>query len=68
MAGIIYAFVITSRNRYADQYEQYAIADALSKSYNQTLNETLTDTTAITGTLGFVILIFVVFYFFLSFF
>ena len=68
MAGIIYAFVITSRNRYSDQYEQYAVADALSKSYNQTLNETLTDTTAITGTLGFVILIFVVFYFFLSFF
>lgn len=29
IAGIIYAFVITSRNRYADQYEEYMIGEAL---------------------------------------
>ena len=68
MAGIIYAFVITARNRYADQYEEYAVADALSKSYNKTLTQTITDTSAIVGTLGFVILLFVVFYFVFSFF
>ena len=66
MAGIIYAFVITSRNRYADQYEEYRINKALSESYNQTLATTITDTSAIIGTCGFVILIFVVFFLVLS--
>lgn len=68
MAGIIYAFVITSRNRYADQYEEYRIAKALSDTNNQTLDATLTDTSAILGTCGFVSLLILVFYLFLSFF
>lgn len=32
MAGIIYAFVITSRNRYADQYEKWEITYLKSKT------------------------------------
>jgi uncharacterized membrane protein YqaE (UPF0057 family) len=34
LIGIIYAFVITMRNRYADQYEDNAARDALSKNPN----------------------------------
>jgi uncharacterized membrane protein YqaE (UPF0057 family) len=62
MAGIIYAFVLTSRNRYADQYEAHAIAEALGDSNNQTLDETLTDSTALIGTCGFVIVLGIIFY------
>jgi uncharacterized membrane protein YqaE (UPF0057 family) len=68
MAGIIYAFVITSRNRYADQYEEYDIATALKDSNNQLLKDTLTDSTALIGTCGFVIVLGVMFYFIFSFF
>jgi len=68
MAGIIYAFVITARNRYADQYEDKAVADALSNSDNETIQSTITDSTALVGTCGFVILLGVVLFLFLSFF
>ena len=68
LAGIIYAFVITSRNRYADQYEAYRIAKALSDNNNQTLKEVVTDTSALIGTCGFITLFGLVMYFFLSFF
>jgi uncharacterized membrane protein YqaE (UPF0057 family) len=68
MAGIVYAFVLTSRNRYADQYEAQNIKEALAQSDNETLASAITDTTALTGTCGFVLLMGLVFYFLLSFF
>jgi uncharacterized membrane protein YqaE (UPF0057 family) len=68
MAGIIYAFVLTARNRYADQYEAQNIRDALAQSSNQTLEEAVTDTSALFGTLGFFSLLGFVFYMMLSFF
>jgi uncharacterized membrane protein YqaE (UPF0057 family) len=66
MAGIIYAFVITARNRYADQYEDKAILDAKSNS-DESIS-TIEDHTAFYGTCGFFILLLVVFYIFLGFF
>jgi uncharacterized membrane protein YqaE (UPF0057 family) len=68
MAGIIYAFVLTSRNRYADQYEAKNIKDALAQTDNETLEEAIEDSTALFGTCGFTLLIGLVFYFLLSFF
>ena len=67
MAGIIYAFVITARNRYADQYEEYELLKARNDPNNQTLQETITDSSALLGTCGFVILFIGVIFFFLSF-
>ena len=68
MAGIVYAFVITARNRYSDQYEAKRISDAMADNKNQTPGAFVSDSNALFGTCGFVILIGVVFYFFLSFF
>ena len=68
MAGIIYAFVITARNRYSDQYEAKSISDALSDNHNQNVKSFAYDSNAMLGTCGFVILFVLVFYFFLSFF
>jgi len=68
LAGIIYAFIITSRNRYADQYEEYIIAKALSDNNNKTLKAVVTDTSALLGTCGFLGLFGLVMYLFLSFF
>ena len=68
MAGIVYAFVLTSRNRYADQYEAKNIKDALAQTDNETLEEAIEDSTALFGTCGFTLLIGLVFYFLLSFF
>lgn len=60
MAGIIYAFVITARNRYADQYEAYEIKKAMNDSNNQSLQDVVSDSSALMGTCGFVILFLVV--------
>jgi len=65
LAGIIYAVVITSRNRYADQYENKRIMDELSKSDNQTLAEAVTDSTALLGTCGVMILLLIIIYLFI---
>jgi len=68
LAGIIYALVITARNRYADQYELRKVNNALSDSNNSTLPNIGSDSSAFLGTCGFVILIGVVMFYFLSFF
>ena len=68
MAGIIYAFVITARNRYADQYEAQNIKDALALSDNETLVDAVENNTAFFGTCGFVLLMGFVFFMMLSFF
>ena len=68
LAGIVYAFVLTSRNRYADQYEAKNIKDELAKKDNQTLVAAVTDTTALFGTCGFVLLLGFVMFMMLSFF
>ena len=68
MAGIIYAFVITARNRYSDQYEAQNIKKALELSDNETLVEAVQSNTAFFGTCGFVLLIGLVFFMMLSFF
>jgi len=68
MAGIIYAFVITARNRYSDQYEKYRLKVENSKQDNQSLAGFVKDSNALLGTCGFVTLLGFVFYLFLSFF
>jgi len=65
IAGIIYAFVITTHNRYADQYEQYQLKKFEQEYDQQEVDE---DINAFTSSLGFVILIGFVFYFFLGYF
>ena len=67
MAGVIYALVITARNRYADQYEAHEITVALQDSNNETIVQTFSDSSALLGTCGFVILFISVMFFFLSF-
>lgn len=54
LIGIIYAFVITMRNRYADQYEDNAIIDALA---NNPPAEATADVNALIGSVGFSIII-----------
>ena len=68
IAGMVYAFVVTARNRYADQYEANNIAIAMSDSNNQTLDAAMTDSSALLGTCGFSILFISVMFLFLSFF
>lgn len=65
LAGIIYAFIITSQNRYADQYEMYQLKK-FEKIYPP--QEAEEDIKAFASTIGFIVLIVVVFYFFFSFF
>lgn len=65
IAGIIYAFVITSRNRYSDQFEAYEIAKAMN---NNSQEEANADSQALLATIGFVSLIGFVIYFFIGFF
>ena len=65
IAGIIYAFVITSRNRYADQYESYQLKQFAN---NPIYKEADIDTSAFFSSGGFVILIGLIFVIFLSFF
>ena len=56
-AGIIYAFVITARNRYSDQYEVYSLQKAMDDNNNQTASEFTKDSSALYGTLGFILLL-----------
>lgn len=67
-AGIIYAFVITARNRYSDQYEIYSLNVANNNKNNETVEEFEKDSSALLGTCGFVIILGLVFYFFFSYF
>jgi uncharacterized membrane protein YqaE (UPF0057 family) len=54
LIGIIYAFVITMRNRYADQYEDNAVKDALN---NNKPAESKADIDALIGAVGFSVII-----------
>lgn len=65
IAGIVYAFVITSHNRYADQYESYQLAKALN---NNPDSVAIADSKALMSTVGFVLLFGFVIYFFIGFF
>jgi len=65
LAGIIYAFIITSNNRYADQYELYQLKKFENIYPPQEAEE---DIKAFASTIGFVVLIGVVFYLCFSFF
>ena len=65
VAGIVYAFVITSRNRYADQYEIFQLQKDLN---NNPESEATADMNALLSSVGFVVLIGVVIFFFLRYF
>lgn len=67
-AGIVYAFVITARNRYADQYEKKSLKDAMNDNNNSNVEETVNDFSALYGTFGFITLMGFVLYICLSFF
>ncbi len=54
IAGIIYAFVITMRNRYADQYEDNAYKSAIKAN---PLAESTADLNALFSTIGFILII-----------
>jgi len=58
LAGIIYAFVITMHNRYADQYEQYQIKK-FEQKYNQ--EEVDQDLKAFFSSLAFILILIMVF-------
>jgi len=66
IAGVIYAFVITARNRYSDQYETVELTKALNK--NEELINVLVDPGAFMGTIGFLLLIGIFLFFSISFF
>ena len=65
IAGIIYAFVITSHNRYADQYEAYQLAKDLNNNPDVVA---IADSKALMSSVGFVVLLGLVIYFFIGFF
>jgi uncharacterized membrane protein YqaE (UPF0057 family) len=65
IAGIIYAFVITSRNRYADQYEEYQVKLATVKNPQEIPDK---DSKAFLTTLGFVSMIGLFIYFCIGYF
>jgi uncharacterized membrane protein YqaE (UPF0057 family) len=54
IAGIIYAFVITNRNRYADQYEDYEYN--LLKSQNPDTTILPNGSDAFVGMCGFIVI------------
>lgn len=56
-AGIIYAFIITSRNRYSDQYEKEELKRLRASTDNSSVKQTVYDISALLGTCGFLILI-----------
>ena len=60
IAGIVYAFVITSRNRYADQYEAYQLKKDLD---NNPESEATADVYALMSSVGFVVLLGLVIFF-----
>jgi uncharacterized membrane protein YqaE (UPF0057 family) len=65
LAGIVFAFIITARNRYADQYESYQLKQFAE---NPLYKEEEVDTTAFFSLGGFLLLILSVIVIFLSFF
>ena len=65
LAGIIFAFIITSQNRYADQYESYQLLAFDLKTIYQ---EEDVDPSAFFSLGGFIFLIILIFIIFLSFF
>ena len=65
IAGIIYTFVITSRNRYADQYENVQTAIFTKKYPAKEADE---DISAFVGSLTFVGMLGILFYFIFSYF
>ena len=54
LVGIIYAFVITRRNRYADQYEDQAYKSAIAAN---PISEAKADLNALIGTIGFSLIV-----------
>ena len=62
LAGIIYAFVITMHNRYADQYEQYQMKK-FEQDYNQ--EEVDQDLKAFFSSLAFIVILIMVFVLFI---
>jgi uncharacterized membrane protein YqaE (UPF0057 family) len=65
LAGIIYAFVITMRNRYADQYEEYQIKKAIENNPQEKANA---DSKALLATVGFILMIGFTIYFCIGYF
>jgi uncharacterized membrane protein YqaE (UPF0057 family) len=63
LAGIIYAFVITARNRYADQYEDLVYKQAMDKQ--DPVNNTPIDNSALISVVGFFIVLALTIYLFL---
>jgi len=57
IAGIVYAIVITMRNRYADQYEEYEYK--ILKAMNPSPSLVPTDSTAFVGMIGFIVILIV---------
>lgn len=66
IAGIVYAFVITNHNRYADQYEDHEFSKA--SALNPDVPYDSNSTTALMGTIGFILLLGFSIYFFIGFF
>ena len=54
LLGIVYAFVITMRNRYADQYEDQQMIKALAANPPA---QQIADINALIGTIGFLVII-----------
>lgn len=65
LAGIVYAFVITSRNRYADQYEHHQLQQLIVDNPDSKAEE---DISAFLSSMGFLSVLFGLFYFIFSFF
>jgi len=62
LAGIIYAFIITMHNRYADQYEQYQMKK-FEQDYNQ--EEVDQDLKAFFSSIAFIVILVIVFILFI---
>jgi len=63
LGGIIFAFLVTSKNRYADQYEKYQLLLFKIEGKNK---EPLEDSTAFFSSTGFIFLIIFIIAWFLS--
>ena len=66
LAGIIYTFVVTTNNRYADQYEAHELSKYNKEHTDIDIDDK--DVGAFYSTIGFVVIIGLIFYFALSFF
>uniref|UniRef100_A0A6C0EY57 Uncharacterized protein n=1 Tax=viral metagenome TaxID=1070528 RepID=A0A6C0EY57_9ZZZZ len=65
LAGIIYAFVITARNRYADQYEAKQIEVSL---IDNPIDEASADINALLSSFGFIFTLLIVIFYSISYF